>query len=457
MPTLPVQAAPLRCALPLSHFFEEGSRPQTELKFEKGMRYRVQLKSDPSLYNLKYKGLSAEGDHILHEFIGTKGAYYRIPMEDIFAARPKGMAYTHFERWLNTAKEMILKSQALARQLFLPIQDLAQKESAVQVVGTGRSSLKGAEQIAERVYGFDQHFLSLGFQRPLKTLIWYEDRSLLPDFYGPFALNAEVINRPSQKIADATISTGRDSQYVNDTSLLLHERTHTLLNRTYRSEAWVLENVRFEEALSDFFSAHWLDAPVIGDNGTGSAIRNLKTREARLGLRSYNRKDLLSLQEKPEEHLDSLLISHALWSVREALGKELLSESLKLIVDSLNKHHQSYQESLRAEGREYTEGPSAATYDLEYTLVVLKKLNQSDWQKTSVDEVISRLVQEYQLSDTRIERLAQKLQKSEADFSYVDHANDENNIKAWRYGVAGLAVDTAIIASPIIYGLTYLF
>lgn len=384
-----------------------------------GQRYVAQFKGGIDTYDFRF--LRREGDEVIY-YSGLEER--RRPAADFHEIRARNDARpTNGEGRAKTStdsetplKEAVVgspKNQKLKNSirhiyndivegthisgLVITPKKLIAEVGSVKILGNVLASRKVGLDLAREVTAYDAGVSQLGFRLPEKSTIVLNDHPVLASFGGPVDFNTPIII-PGRGAAENTLymrPIRSNPNAARDPSILRHERTHAILSASYRREAFVNQSAEVQEALADFVGAHFSGTTEIGMNSVGPnrVIRNIGTREVNGDIRGPNVRGALpvrTLMDVDENHAhdNSLLISNALWRVRESIGQAKMNSVLKPLIDDLNFHRSSTR----------LEGPSGslirARSTIEYAI--------SSFRKTLSDRAISDGVQQ-------LDRLADEL------------------------------------------------
>ena len=231
---------------------------------------------------------------------------------------------------------------------------------------------------------------------------------------------------------------------TKDESILYHERTHSLLHRTYNESAYINRNSALQEALADFTAAHLRNSPEIAPDKNG-ALRNIETREAQFLGDNSVRNDLLDVK-RDSYHENSMIISNILWRMRSTIGAENTSLIYKPLIDSLNSYRDSYDAILKKEGRESEDALQKFAYDVEYTLSIILKQSKTWNRPEIVEALVKDISREFDISFQRIDSLSARVTASDKNYDYVDSLNMFQTIYVTASGLTGFVVQSAFIA-----------
>lgn len=417
-----------------------GKKALSPSEFSPGNTYATQFKGDPDIYELGF--LRREGDEYIFK-VGSKE--YRRRADDVhevrtltaetkamkledssksesFSANTKSKIINNLEGIFVhsvVTSGMAVSGIFMASLLTGPTKKIVELGS-VQVIGKLSASRKVGIELVNEVTAYDSQLKGIGFRLPDKTNIVLNDRPLLPNFSGPVShtFPLTILGRGA---AESTIVMNPilyRSTVTRDLSVLRHERTHSVLFATYARDAYINSSLITREALADFFSAHAKNNPEIGKAAMNrnSALRNIETREANGDIKgpggkgATQRTSLMDVLGGRNSHNDSLIISNALWRVRQALGSDTMTAVIKPIADDLNLHRGSAT-IIGAEGTaEY------AKSEIQYNLASIKR-TLSDRGLTDGVRQIDRLADELGITARRLSEDSNRLTR-QGDFAY---------------------------------------
>jgi hypothetical protein len=228
-----------------------------------------------------------------------------------------------------------------------------------------------------------------------------------------------------------------------DESALFHERAHSQFHATYNETAFVNRQKTIQEALADFANAHFRNSPRIGESSLQDdlPLREIKERY------STTRKAVSSLK-KPldlkldDHHMNSLLTSHILWTIRSFIGRDQMDILFKPIVDNLNQFRESYVRLMVKEGREPGNSMQEDIYNLEFLLATIYRTRQllPPDSQSSMEELLVSLAHNLEFSPDRIEYVASRLSDSGEDFSPSSKNQLNQIIAAGIYSATGFVI-----------------
>ena len=298
-----------------------------------------------------------------------------------------------------------------------------------------------AEKIIKTMHTFDQKAQQWDFVVPdsNRVLFWKRKREDPGIFSGLHYYKTPVFNLWRGKTQSVTIfgivsgELENVLRIANDQSVLFHERAHAFMLRTYNLKAFINNNIAFQEALADFFAAHALNDPRILPIGEDTSSRNISTKSHYVEsleqtLEAINLTDV----SEYDPHFNSLLISNVLWKVRETIGTDRMSKMLRPLTDGLNRYRNSFEakfmdfEVLKGiENPEkyidYVDYRDKFANDFQYFLAVLKRTAKDTGNFIKVDQVITRIVDDLNLYEGRIDYIAGHIEKS-GDLFVLDKA-----------------------------------
>jgi hypothetical protein len=436
-----------------------------------GKKYAFQFRGETDIYQLEF--LRREGDELVFK-VGSKE--YRRSAGDIHEVRASSVESKEMQledvAKSNAAvekseSEVLKKAKAIFRSarnihatawegaftaglLNGPTKKIAEQGS-VQVLGKLTASKQVGLELANEVTVYDTQLKGLGFRLPDKTNIVLNDRPLLPNTNGPFSVSwpLTILGRGSAENTIAMNPFLYRSTAARDLSVLRHERTHSILHASYADDAYVNSSSMTQEAFADFFSAHAENNPVIGKAAISrnTAIRNIETREAGGDLRgpgvkgSTQRVSLMDVTGSGY-HNNSLIISNALWRVRQAIGPETMNAVIKPIVDDLNLHRGSANINGTIKTAE------RARSEIQYNLASMRR-TLSDRGLTDGVRQIDRLADELGITAPRLTEESNRLIR-EGDFTY--RGRDVSNVQVIVFHAGGAAATGAVTG----YGINQL-
>lgn len=329
---------------------------------------------------------------------------------------------------------------------------LVTKENGVTVLSRIKTDPQVANQLVKTLKTTDENTRALGFRVPETTRVLILDKALLPSIQGPHAIPADImstvhlrdIRLPESQIAMKPILMRPDA--ARDSSVLVHERTHTILHATYSPESYVNTNKTIQEAFADILAADQMNSPVIGLDALGETkfIRNIATREAAGDARAVGAKNSVSRNsildiDAGSYHDNSLLYSNALWRVRQTIGQSEFRQVLKPIIDDLNLHSSA--------GR-FTDIPSAPEMrqDFQFFLASTRKTLEERGHTRAVQEM-DRLADELKIGSGESRALSHRLQRAtDRSIAYAGERAPVHQVIAYHVGIAGrLAVEATLI------------
>ncbi|MBL7687050.1 MAG: hypothetical protein JNJ49_03375 [Bdellovibrionaceae bacterium] len=329
---------------------------------------------------------------------------------------------------------------------------LVTRENGVTVLSNIKTDPGVASQLVKTLKITDANTQALGFRVPETTRVLIQDKALFPNMQGPHAIPGDImstvhlrdVSLPESQIAMKPILMRPEA--ARDSSVLVHERTHTILHATYSPESYVNTNRTIQEAFADILAADQMNSPVMGLTALGETkfIRNIATREAAGDVRAVGAKNSVSRNsildiDAGSYHDNSLLYSNALWRIRETIGQSEFRKVLKPIVDDLNLHSKPTQ---------FPESPSAAEMrqDFQFFLASTRKTLEERGQTRAVQEM-DRLADELKIGSGESRALSHRLQRAtDRNIAYAGERAPVHQVIAYHVGIAGrLAVEATLI------------
>ncbi len=415
----------------------------SRLDYKKNHQYRVLRHGDPRVQQLTFNGLFVDNGEIVLRFLDKDRKEVYLTGRDTFSAQEVNYSERPFELYKKIVTfpiEQISNFHVTSKLIFNYFRPLAKNEDAVSVVGHLSSSKDIAKSIADNMQRFDSLMARMGFLRPKKTTVVVGRVSPMPGV-GPFSLSTPIFNIWTRKV-EPTIVMGASEwsgDYIASKSVLYHERTHSILQATYRSNSWINANAMIQEALADFGAAHMNDFPVVGKDRSGGFIRDIEARKAD----GSHWQSLLQIDNE-SYHNNSMFASHILWRLRQAVGAAKIDVHFKSLVDDLNFYRDSYERILKQE-RKITSSPRQNfIYDIEYMLAVVLK-NRDRFESSQFLAEIQALCDQFSFSFQRIEKVTRRLTRSEQDFSYQPNEEFWPGVFVHAYGITGMVAKLWLI------------
>lgn len=423
--------------------------------------YWVQLKGEAIIRELLFEGFVPQGDTNSTDALEFSQwdvvgqvmpqlqvvALYRLKPSEIHMV--KAINISMGGQW-NAFKSTILLTlgglqgfDEMGKLMFMPYPLISKLDDSVEIRGTSRKVKAVAQDLAIALRGFDESLLKLGFQRPSRTRLVVNEASLIPNLVGPFTLTTRTWNLSSLKSYESTIAMSPinwNKKSITDESILFHERMHSILYATYSEESYVNTNPSVQEALADFGASHRRGSPVVGDgfHQELGGLRNLSERT------SIDNLGVFKIDHPMDAfhgniHGNSLLLSHALWKVREAIGAQAMDQLLKPLIDDLNRFRGSYQDLLMKEGRGPDVSAMELSQDLEYLLAVLLRtgLLLPEAQESLLGEAVMSVAEEMHFNPDRVAHVAGKLKRVDHFFEKKDRSDLSIRVRAAGVGISG--------------------
>lgn len=334
-----------------------------------------------------------------------------------------------------------------AEMTFSPYQKFF-KSNNFEVVGGAFADEQIAIQVGKNLEEFDDKMTLLGFKLPHKTRVIVGEDPILPSLSTPHATTAKVFNLwsfDSKKII-AMYPDFYNSQIVSDESILFHERMHNLLYSTYSSDAFVNNSSITQEALADSIAALTIDSPYLGSsvNYGEAPLRNLKDRIAIVDNTKSTRNRLMDIRPK-DYHNNSMMMSHAIWMIRQEIGLEQTLVIFKQFVDNLNLYRSSFKDFIGKKPQDI-KSKQKVIFDIEYFLSVLAKTLEDEGYSKENRKAVLKVANSYGIPNHRILKISNTLMKS--NNSYLNQKHDINNqtdLSYLAYGILGLVAEGYII------------
>ena len=247
----------------------------------------------------------------------------------------------------------------------------------------------------QNLIAFDHMMEDLGFKRPTLTKVLLIDKTRLPNLLGPAALSANIFNLWHRSKANNLILMQPifyNRHVLKQPSVLMHERVHSILRKTYHPDSYVFLNKPIQEALADFLAAHYKGEPVIWILPEWGLIR-LISRKPNLPL---------SIHKTSTAHEKGEPLSYVLWKLRKHMGEEEIEPVIKPFIDNLNRYYDSFRpHPWKMEKRRRAE------YD--YFVAVLKKTLQEEGHQ--MNDFFYEIVSMLGLDISTVDDIAESLVK----------------------------------------------
>ena len=319
-----------------------------------------------------------------------------------------------------------VRNHTRGRLILMP-QFLLTSVPGIEVVGSRwTSSRELVDQIVQNLVAFDHMMEGLGFTRPTLTKVLLIDKTLLPNLLGPASLHENIFNLWHASKANNLILMQPIfySRYIlEQSSTLLHERTHSVLRKTYHSNSYVFSNHPIQEALADFLAAHYRGEPI---------IRILPTWDRDISLNPT-----LPLHKNgTTSHDKGKQLAYVLWKLRGHMGKEEIEPLIKPFIDNLNRYYDSFrphpwkiEKKLKAE--------------YGYFVAVLKKTLQEEGHQ--MNGFFNEVVSDLGLDISTVDDIADSLVRSDQDFNMPP--NGDKTYLAFNYigGLAAIATEALLL------------
>ena len=279
-----------------------------------------------------------------------------------------------------------------------------------------------AQVLAEKIRSFDQRMQDLGFHRPESTrFIISENNFIYPPSYGRFFRNliwnwrkgfqAVIFVNALKSKTDGPLFV------IQDHTVFLHERVHSLLLHTYGKDAFLSSFVAPNEALADFLAAHELGNPTTYiPKNRGTARRDIEKKMFLLRGKKYD--------FGTNVYTDSIYYSNALWETRKVFGAAAISSFIKDFVDNLDLYRDSFV-TFKQWGSKT--GHYSAKDELEYFLAVLRRTiadTKSEEDLFKIDRIIIKIASDRKLYLDDIYDASSAIFKSESGLHQYDHDSE---------------------------------
>ena len=317
-------------------------------------------------------------------------------------------------------------AHTIGRLILMPQFPLA-SVPGIEVVGSRwTSSRELADQMTQKLVVFDHMMEGLGFQRPTLTKVLLIEKTLLPNLLGPAALHENIFNLWHTSKANNLIIMQPllDNRHIlEQPSVLTHERVHSVLRKTYRSDSYVFLNQPVQEALADFLAAHYKGGPV---------IKSIPQWDRDISL-----KPTLPLHSSgTTPHYKGRQLAYVLWKLRGHMGQEEIEPLIKPFIDNLNRYYDSFRpHPWKMEKRRRAE------YD--YFVAVLKKTLQEKGH--NMNDFFHEIVSDLGLDISTVDDIAKSLVRSGQDFNMPPNGNNTNLAFPYIAGLATIATETLLL------------
>ncbi|MDH4467202.1 MAG: hypothetical protein QE271_04020 [Bacteriovoracaceae bacterium] len=454
---------PIICLAECDWFITQPDVASETVKQElpkKGKNYLIRLIYESSFRSVVFNGLVERDNEILAEFIDTmpNGDKIRRQVHQNEIAEWRRTETTIVKasnllfKILEWPMEQIISATTFSKLLFKPYFLLAKNEEAVKVVGDLLSSKASAKLIADRLKNFDSYMIDLGFNRPEVTRILLGRNSILPSLIGPFSMSWSTLNLWTGRSAQPVIAINPilwRTQSLTDEGALYHERTHSILHRSYKKVSFINRFLAFQEAFADFFAAHFTNDPVIGMDAmqSGKSIRNIGNGNQDNYGRGNSQNIFLDVK-KDSYHNDSMVPSNIMWKLRNLIGISSIDDHIKSLIDNLNKYYTSYENILSREGKKTDDKAQLFLYNVEYFLAVIF-MSSSNWSsKVQVEKLIREVANDLKLPSNRLDLIASSLTISDRESFAYEAPEDTFMINAYIAisTVAGVIIEASVIS-----------
>lgn len=311
-----------------------------------------------------------------------------------------------------------MESVGWAKLMFRPYRPLMKKgslEIVSQSFFTGSRYKKQAQTIIKQFDAFDKDMSEAGFLTPLSTkIVLLKKPLLIKSFYSqviPYDIlriknGAQHFTLLNPLLAKAQLNFG-------DT-IMVHERGHSLIRRTFKFESFMVQKNMFQESFVDVLSAHHFNNPKIGMDAIteGQEIRDIsKSLSYDIDGREFTAKSLLDIQ-KAHEHNLSLFPSAILWKMREQRGQQNFYKTMKTISENLNNYYDSFASS------EFYNKTEANKSDFEFFMATLLKLSEENKDFSLYKKALTQHLKEINMDYNQINNIKNALKLSEKTYTY---------------------------------------
>ena len=312
-----------------------------------------------------------------------------------------------------------------------------------------------AEQMIDSLDDFDRMAESMGFARAESVRVVVKGRNrIVPrpilKFLtgGSYQIRGSVFNIWRR---DAVMKPqyGEDRAVSNE-SILLHERAHQVLGNylfNVYMNSHITRDGSLQEALADFLSAHRRGNPRIG----GIPDSEIQFgRDIERGVRSAGlwegeitvHKVMEDSQTFIGDHGRSLLMSNALWKIRERIGEQKMSRMFRPFLDNLTLYRPSFEEHI---GKKTSDRHQSFIADFEYFLAVLLRTAADETDELeAVGQVVDDTVIQLGLKAERVDNLYRTLTKSDGKDLSLD-LSDEAKRRIVKIFMATLHIGGAVV------------
>jgi hypothetical protein len=401
-----------------------------------GQFYDVHVKGQSNLVRLKFVKLNegTVGNNTIEFSQNDKILVFNLnQLNDVALVIPEkkpNLLRQVFSQSLNLA----ILAEQFSRLMFKPFKTVFKNESFEVVTNLTSKSL-GVKELAKKLESFDESMMSLGLNRPEKTRIVINDNPFVPSITGPVYVKAPTLNLWRGRLENLIVMNPimKKTAVTKAPGALFHERSHSFLYRSFKRSSFVNSHETFQEAFADFFSARFMNDPIIAKIENDMIIRNISLA-----------KPNITMARQMGYHDRSVFISSLLWNGRMALGSEKFDELLMPILDNLNRYRNSFLTLENAKIKKTTDHTQLFIYEYEYFLsVMLKTFN--DHQSEIGAKLVKDYIAKFELDSAEILRIEKQLQQSSESFEYDGKGEFNHALLLMGLGTAGVSVEGYLI------------
>jgi hypothetical protein len=328
-----------------------------------------------------------------------------------------------------------LETEQFTKLIFKPYK-IFSKRNSIEYAGSFNTNAELATKMIDAVEKFDLSMGQVGFTKVEMTRIIFNDKPTLPSLVGPFYMKAPVRNVFSfQKKSHIVMNPLMlNSELVFDESVLLHERAHSFLKRSYNQASFINSKMVFQEAFADYYSGAFLNTAVIGKRKNDNPIRDFT--------KIYTR--LLGTSEV-DPHGNGLYVSSLMWQIREKIGQEKSLEFSKNLIENLNIFYEPFVKSELLRYASVRTRKQLFLYDFEYFLAVLKYTLKDYKEDEAISYLNSTVLHGYGFDLNNVNKIMNNLTADTKKFHYDSNFQSTEVIQIYGSALKGFAVEAAIM------------
>lgn len=423
------------CSFLVNQIVKEDSPKELLHKhLEKSASYAIVLNDQSQTLYLNYRNTIEENGEIVLIFqklskddVIRSDQVKHIKLKDIFALKKTKLSSKPKSETINPLAyifsplvivPILTNIIGWGNLMFRPYKSLIKNQS-IEIVSknifAGKKIKEQAKHILEEFSSYDKIMNEAGFYSPKSSKIVLLKQSQFLKTFDSQVIPFDILRIKNGYQHFSFLNPLLSIKNLNfGNTIMIHERTHSLLRRTFKFNAFILRRSVFEEAFADVLSAHFYNNPKIGMDAItqGKELRNLETNISyNIDGKIFSANSILDLDHK-NQHDISLFASTLLWKIKKSNNSNSFYKIMRSLADELNNHYDSFSNS------KYIDFDKLVYSDLQYFMSILYKLSLEDQSFKTYNELITDHIKSLNLDLDQLKQIASSLEKTKKDYQY---------------------------------------